>query len=254
MASIPRIVLDAYRNVVFLTGAGVSVASGIRPYRGPDGIWNDETLVRLADIGTFHAEPLAVWKHWWKMRELSLGAQPNAAHLSLAALEAARPAGMGFTLITQNVDGLHDRAGSRSLVEFHGNGLRTRCSDPRCDLPPFVDPLKDGDSVPLCPRCGAPLRPDIVFFGEAIPPRQHEAAALALDHCQLFIAVGTSATVWPAAQFVNEAKGHGARTIYINLQSLGALGGTGDFDEEYLGRAEELLPAIFGPWGDSPEA
>lgn len=242
-----RVDLGKYRRVVFLTGAGVSVASGIRPYRGPDGLWNDEALVRLADIETFRAEPLAVWKHWWKMRELALAAQPNAAHRALAALEARRPAGSSFTLVTQNVDGLHGRAGSLSLVEYHGNGLRSRCSDPGCGLPPFQDPRSAGEVVPSCPRCGAPLRPDIVFFGEPIPEAPREAADAAVEACGLFVAVGTSATVWPAASFVDVAKRRGARTIYLSLQPLGALGGSGAFDEEYLGRAEELLPAMFEP-------
>lgn len=247
MADAGSINLDDYANVVFLTGAGVSVASGIRPYRGPGGLWNDETLAKLADIGTFEREPLSVWKHWWKMRELARAAAPNAAHLALARLEAARPPGSSFTLVTQNVDGLHARAGSLSLVEYHGNALRTRCSDPCCDLPPYVDETAGGEAVPTCPRCGAPLRPDIVFFGEMIPPFQRDAVEEALDACDLFVAVGSSATVYPAAMFVNVARHQGARTIYVNLQPIEALGGEGHFGEEYLGPAEELLPRLFTP-------
>lgn len=250
----PTINLDAYAGVVILTGAGVSVASGIRPYRGPGGLWNDAALERLSHIETFREDPLAVWRHWWKMRELGLAARPNEAHLALARLEAARPAGTRFTLVTQNVDGLHARAGSRSLVEYHGNGLRSRCADPGCGLPSFVDPTVDGDAVPSCPRCGAPLRPDIVLFGEPIPDPEREAVEAALEGCGLFIAVGTSATVYPAAMFVDIAKRRGARTAYLNLQPLGALGGSGDFDEEYLGPAEELLPRLLGPQARWPEA
>jgi len=243
----PRIRLGDYRNIVILTGAGVSVASGIRPYRGPDGLWNDETLVRLSEIGTFRADPLGVWQHWWKMRELGLNAKPNTAHTALAEAEASLAPGTRFTLVTQNVDGLHTAAGSRSVVEYHGSGMRSRCSNPDCSLPPFRDPQCSGDTVPLCPRCGSPLRPDIVLFGEEIP----RAAALtvedALDACELFIAVGTSGTVWPAAMFVNVAGSRGARTVYINLQPLESLGGSGSFDEVYIGPAEELLPRMLGP-------
>ncbi|MBP7095093.1 MAG: NAD-dependent deacylase [Spirochaetia bacterium] len=237
----------AYRNVVVLTGAGVSVASGIRPYRGPGGLWNDATLARLADIETFVAEPLEVWRHWWKLRELARGAEPNPAHLALAAFERSRSAGSSITLVTQNVDGLHGRAGSRALVEYHGNALRTRCSNPRCSLEPYDDRTASGDAVPRCPRCGANLRPDIVLFGESIPEAAREAVERALAACDLFVAIGTSATVYPAALFVDIAKRRGARTVYLNLQGLDALGGSGDFDEEILGPAELLAPRYFAP-------
>jgi NAD-dependent deacetylase len=239
----------SYRHVVFLTGAGISVASGIRPYRGPDGLWNDETLVRLSDIETFHAEPLAVWLHWWKLRGLAMAAQPNPAHLTLVRLEAlfADRAGCTFTVITQNVDGLHGRAGSHNLVEYHGSGLRTRCSNRNCDLPAYVDESCAGSTVPLCPRCGSYLRPDIVLFGESIPLQSRVAAERSLQACDLFLAVGTSATVYPAAMFVDVAKARGARTVYINLQPIDVLGGCGSFDESWLGPAEDLLPALFLP-------
>lgn len=246
MAAETRIRLGDYRNAVFLTGAGVSVASGIRPYRGPDGMWNDEKLVQYSHIDTFRRDPLGVWRHWWKVRELALAARPNAAHLALAELEASRPAGAGFTLVTQNVDGLHQRAGSRALVEYHGTTMRTRCSNPSCRLPPFEDATCSGDAVPACPRCGSPLRPDIVLFGEAIPAGPRDAVQAALERCDLFVSIGTSGTVYPAAMFVSVAKSRGARTVYLNLQSLDALGGTGAFDEELLGPAELLVPRVFG--------
>lgn len=242
--------LDRYRHVVFLTGAGVSVASGLRPYRGPNGLWKDETLARLSNIETFAAEPLEVWRHWWAMRALALAAEPNAAHLALARLEAARPAGATFTLVTQNVDGLHARAGSVNALEYHGNGLKTRCSNPRCSLEPFVDARIAGDSVPECPLCGYPLRPDIVFFGEAIPVRESHGAKRALDQCDLFVAVGTSATVFPAASFARSAKYSGARTLCLNLERVDLA--EGDFDEVILGPAEETLPRSFGPTVRSP--
>jgi len=245
-SEVPSIRLADYRNIVILTGAGISVASGIRPYRGPDGLWNDETLVKYSNIATFNTDPLGVWRHWWKMRELGLMAKPNAVHTALAESEASLPSGTHFTLVTQNVDGLHAAAGSTSVIEYHGSGMRSRCSNRACSLPPFRDLQCSGDTVPLCQRCGAPLRPDIVLFGEAIPSAAAEAVDAALDTCDLFIAVGTSGTVWPAAMFVNVAGNRGARTIYLNLRPLASLGGSGSFDEAYIGPAEVLLPRMLG--------
>jgi NAD-dependent deacetylase len=243
MHDAPHIDFEAYFHVVFLTGAGISVASVIRPYRGPGGLWNDETLVKFSDIETFWSRPGEVWDFWRKTREVVLAARPNPAHLSLARLEGSRPVGSSFTLITQNIDGLHLSAGSGEVVEYHGNVMRTRCSNEGCDLEPFRDEAVSGD-LPLCPRCGAVLRPDIVMFGEAIPAEARRRAAEALRSCDLFVAVGSSGTVYPASTFVDEAKSAGARTIYVNLQPLDSLGGRGAFDEEYLGKAEELLPRM----------
>lgn len=239
-----KINLDEYRNVVFLTGAGISVASGIRPFRGPDGLWTDKTLERLTQIETFNDEPQEVWRFWRSMRAVALEAVPNAGHLELARIEAARPAGSRFTLITQNIDDLHTRAGSARVLEYHGSGLRTRCSRRDCSLEPFEDPSVSGDPVPACPRCGSPLRPDIVFFGEMIPAETSRIAQRAVDGCDLFVAVGTSATVYPAASFARSAKYAGARTVCFNLSSVDSA--CGDFDEEILGPCEETLPRCFG--------
>lgn len=239
-----------YGRVVLLTGAGISVASGIRPYRGPGGLWNDESLVKYSDISTFLEDPLGVWDFWWKTREIVLAARPNPAHEALAAFEARRAgagaAADGFTLITQNIDGLHRRAGSRNLVEYHGNVLFTRCSDPACGLPPFEDEGLGEGRLPLCPRCGSALRPDIVLFGEAIPPENHRAASAALARCELFVAIGTSGTVYPANGFVSTAKEAGARTLYLNLESIRGEDPFSAFDGELLGKAEELVPGLFG--------
>jgi NAD-dependent deacetylase len=239
-----RIDISTYRGIVVLTGAGISAASGIRTYRGPDGLWNDETLVRLSDGETFRADPLAVWRFWSASRSICAEARPNAAHLALAALERALRPEQRMTIITQNIDGLHSRAGSSSVVEFHGNVGRTRCSNPACDLPPFADAKPYMDAVPLCPRCGSNLRPDIVLFHEIIPARHSTDALHALADCDLFVAIGTSGTVYPASDFVQWAFDRGARTVFVNLESLGE--GNLYFKEEYLGRAEELVPLIFG--------
>lgn len=244
-------------RVVVLTGAGISVASGIRPYRGPGGLWNDESLVRFSHVEAFVQDPLAVWDFWWKTREIVLSARPNPAHRSLAGFESRfvsgalpdQPSGRRdrrFSLITQNIDGLHLRAGSRNVIEYHGNVLFTRCSRPTCDLEPYEDASLGDGRIPRCPRCGAPLRPDIVMFGEAIPAHARDGAADVLRDCDLFVAIGTSGTVYPAAGFVSVAKRSGARTLYVNLESIGAGDRMSDFDEELLGRAEELVPRLFG--------
>jgi NAD-dependent deacetylase len=236
--------VSRYSGIVILTGAGISAASGIRTYRGPGGLWNDETLVRLSDGNTFKTAPLDVWRFWSGARRLSMEASPNAAHLALAGLERRLRPGQGLTIVTQNIDGLHGRAGSSRVVEFHGSVLRTRCSSPFCDLPPFEDRSLYEVSVPSCPRCGAPLRPDLVLFNEAIPERDYAEALAALERCDLFVAIGTSGTVYPASGFVDQASARGARTVFLNLESLGE--GRGRFGEEYLGRAEETVPRVFG--------
>ena len=233
-----------YSGIVFLTGAGISAASGIRTYRGPDGLWNDETLVRLSDGETFRTNPLDVWKFWSAARRISAAASPNAAHFALAGLEQRLRAGQRISIITQNIDGLHGRAGSPRVIEFHGSVHRTRCSNDACRLAPFPDEALYEESVPLCPRCGSNLRPDIVLFNEMIPPENYSGAFQALADCDLFVAIGTSGTVYPASNFVQQAFDRGARTIYLNLESLGEENPY--FKEEYLGKAEELVPLIFG--------
>ena len=242
----PRIDTDKYRKIAVLTGAGISAASGMRTYRGPDGLWNDETLVKYSHRETFDADPLGVWRFWWKTREACLAARPNRAHEVLAELEARiRPRGV-FGIVTQNIDGLHARAGSRDVVEFHGNVLRARCSNEGCGLPPFRDESVGADELPLCPLCGSPLRPDIVMFGEMIPEANSAGASRIVEGCDLFIAIGTSGTVYPAAAYVRLAARGGARTVYVNLEPIGDGDPFSSFQEEQLGRAELILPELLG--------
>jgi NAD-dependent deacetylase len=243
---VPRIELGKYRKILVLTGAGISVASGIRPYRGPGGLWNDEKIVKYSEYKTFLAESLETWRFWWAAREACMAAKPNAAHLALARVEAELRGDQEFTLITQNIDGLHARAGSRRVEEFHGSILLTRCSREACELRPFVDAAVSGEETPPCPRCGAKLRPDIVMFGEAIPEASSRAAEAAIRGCDLFIAIGTSGTVYPASGFVSRAANEGARTVYVNLESILDREPASGFGEEHLGRAEEVLPALLG--------
>lgn len=234
--------LTRYRQIVFLTGAGISAASGLRTYRGTDGLWKEEDADARATAEGFARDPLGAWRLFGPLRKAARDALPNPAHVALAELEQ-RLEGASVTIITQNVDGLHQRAGSRGVIELHGSVHRTRCSDPACALAPFDD-HDVPDAVPPCPRCGAALRPDVVFFGEAIPAEAEWHAKRSLRDCDLFVAIGTSGTVSPAASFVRSAEYAGAHTVLVNLEPMQPRHPA--FQREILGRAEEIVPSLFG--------
>ncbi|HVI03455.1 MAG TPA: NAD-dependent deacylase [Enhygromyxa sp.] len=235
--------LTSHRRIVVLTGAGISVASGLRPYRGPGGLWDEHPeLERLATAETARRDLLAIWRAFAPMRPQVLAAEPNAAHLALARFEAQHP-DKQLTIITQNVDGLHTRAGSRRVIELHGNIMRTRCDNMKCMLDWFEDTTVPSE-LPRCPECGEPLRPDVVLFNEAIPAAPEQLSRRALNECDLFLAIGTSGTVSPAANFVRSAEYAGARTIFVNLERLDPPNPM--FHESYLGRAEEQVPQLLG--------
>ncbi len=238
----PSIDWNRYANIVVLTGAGISVGSGLRPYRGPNGLWEEGDTARVSDRATFDEDPLAVWQFFGALRTTLKTAQPNAAHVALAQLQKSLGAEQTFTLITQNIDGLHQRAGNTDVIELHGSIASTRCSNDGCDLPPFADDDPHGESVPLCPACGAPLRPDIVLFGEIIPAKADWLTRRALRACDLFLAIGTSGLVSPASQFVRSAKYMGATTVLINLEPMSPRNEA--FDDEMVGPAEVILPRL----------
>lgn len=233
-----------YRRIVFLTGAGISAASGLRTYRGPGGIWDDAEVAECAHVRTLLRQPQRTWALFGGMREPVAAAEPNAAHLALARFEAALGPGHEFLLITQNIDGLHQRAGSRRVVELHGNVCTTRCSHDGCTLAPYADSATHAGDVPTCPECGAALRPDIVLFGEMLPMQALHQVHEALQDCDLFVAVGTSGTVTPAAEFVRGARHAGAHTVYLNLEPMRPRHPA--FAEELIGPAEDLLPRWLG--------
>lgn len=227
------------RNVVVLTGAGVSVASGLKSYRGPGGLWttNPELASRL--VAGVDAETLWTVACDWR-KELAK-AEPNAAHRALVAFERNLIAQGGtFTLITQNVDGLHTKAGSLNVIEFHGTLKRSRCSA-RCGAEPFIDEREEGPPVPTCERCGVPVRPDIVLFNEMIGAHEDWTAKRALRDADLFVAIGTSGTVSPASNFVRSAAYAGAHTVLINLEAPDSV----PFTEVIRGEAETLVPELF---------
>lgn len=203
--------LQKTKHAVVLTGAGVSAESGLSTFRDPqEGLWSKYRPEDLATPEAFAREPQTVWR-WYQWRRSKLRVvEPNPGHYALADLQALLPA---FTLITQNVDGLHQRAGSRDVVEFHGNITRTVCSDKSCSGQWHPD---DEREPPVCPLCEAYLRPDVVWFGESIPASAMERSLLALAECDLFLSIGTSSVVYPAAGMAQQVAARGATVAEIN--------------------------------------
>jgi NAD-dependent deacetylase len=199
------------RRVVALTGAGISIESGIPPFRGPGGLWEKIDPMEVAHIDAFRRNPQKVWDLLLReMQAVLVKAVPNPAHCGLAALEAL---GHLQAVITQNVDGLHQQAGSRDVIEFHGNFAWQRCM--MCDRRCRSDELDLAEIPPRC-ECGGIFRPDCVFFGELIPPEQLARAQQLVADCRVMLVVGTSATVHPAAMLPLLAREAGARVIEIN--------------------------------------
>jgi NAD-dependent deacetylase len=224
------------RSVTVLTGAGVSAESGIPTFReAQTGLWAQYDPRELATPQAFVRNPRLVWEWYAWRRSLIEKAQPNLAHYALVDLEQGLPT---FLLVTQNIDGLHWRAGSRDMVEMHGNIARTKCFDEGHRVDWWSD---NGDVPPRCPRCGGFLRPDVVWFGEGIPDHALRLALDATSQCDVFVCIGTSAVVQPAAQLPLVAKRHGARIIEINPTQT-ALSVIADWSLQ--GRAGELLPGI----------
>jgi NAD-dependent deacetylase len=221
------------RNIVVLTGAGVSAESGLSTFRGPDGLWEGHRVEDVCTPEAFHRNPALVHE-FYDARRAKLGTvEPNAAHKALARLDAEWAGDL--LLITQNVDDLHERAGSKRLLHMHGELTRGWCID--CDERfDWVGPMGEDASCPACEVQGQ-VRPDIVWFGEM--PYEMDRIDDALRRCDLFVSIGTSGAVYPAAGFVQTARYCGARTLEINLEpSLGSY----MFDESRVGRAGELVP------------
>ncbi len=238
MPELPPDLLDALRGaerVVALTGSGVSAESGVPTFReAQTGLWERFDPQELATPEAFARDPRLVWDWYEWRRELVEGAEPNAGHLALAELERRLPS---FTLVTQNVDGLHQRAGSDEVVELHGNILRSKCSLEGT----MVDDYDPGGAPPPCPRCCAPLRPDVVWFGEALPGEAYEAASEAARACDLFLSVGTSSLVYPAAALPFEALENGAGLVEVNPDETPL---TAHADHVLRGPAGEMLPRL----------
>jgi NAD-dependent deacetylase len=231
------------RRVVALTGAGISAESGIPTFRDAQtGLWARFRPEELATAAAFRHDPKLVWDWYAWRRGLVAQAAPNAGHRALARLEGLVPE---LTLVTQNVDGLHGRAGSRRVIELHGNIHRNKCFE--------EDVVVEGgiaapDGPPQCPRCGAPLRPDVVWFGESLPPQALAAAEAAARGCDLLFSIGTSAAVFPAAQLPVTALQSGSMVVEINKDPT-PLTGVATFS--LLGQAGEILPRLLAAtWPD----
>lgn len=221
------------RNIVVLTGAGVSAESGLATFRGPDGLWEGHRVEDVCTPEAFRRDPALVHS-FYDARRAKLGTvQQNAAHEALARLDAEWPG--EFLLVTQNVDDLHERAGSKRLIHMHGELTKGWCL--ACDERfAWAGPMGEGA---FCPNChvGGRVRPDIVWFGEM--PYGMDRIDDALRRCDLFVSIGTSGAVYPAAGYVQTARYCGAKTLEINLEpSLGSV----FFDESRTGPAGELVP------------
>ncbi len=225
-------------SIVVLTGAGVSVESGLPSFRGADGLWHGYRLEEVATPEAFARQPALVQRFYDERRRqlLADGIGPNKAHLALADLE--RRWDGDFLLVTQNIDNLHELAGSTSILHMHGEILKARCLD--CEA---VSPWRDDlEQAHACPACGAAdrLRPHIVWFGEM--PLELDLVYQALEGVDLFLAIGTSGQVYPAAGFVQAVREIGrARTMELNLEPSAV---HGQFDEQRIGVATEVVPAL----------
>ncbi|MBI3090015.1 MAG: NAD-dependent deacylase [Candidatus Tectomicrobia bacterium] len=228
--------LAAARRVAVLTGAGISAESGVPTFRGADGLWRRYRAEDLATPQAFARDPRLVWEWYDWRRQLIAKVEPNAGHLALARLEARCP---DFSLITQNVDGLHPKAGSRRLVELHGNIWRLRCTAEQRTLVDARVPLPE--LPPRCPTCQALARPDVVWFGEALPQAVLEAAFEAAREAEVFLVVGTAAVVQPAASLPLTAKRAGAYVIEVNLEPTPI---SSSVDESLFAPAGEVLPLL----------
>lgn len=229
-----RTLLEQAQKIAVLTGAGISAESGIPTFRGSAGLWKQFRPEDLATPQAFARDPELVWQ-WYKWRRTLIAeVKPNPAHLALAELERHI---RQFTLITQNVDGLHQDAGSQSVLEVHGSIWRLRCTS--C-LREWLDRNLALDIPPRC-ECGAIARPGVVWFGENLPQQIWNAAEQAVQSSDLFLIVGTSAVVYPAAGLIPLARTCGARTIEINVEETPV---SGLVDCTLTGRAGEILPQL----------
>jgi len=226
-------------RITVLTGAGVSAASGVPTFRGADGLWKRFRVEELATPQAFARDPRLVWE-WYDWRRQRIAAcRPNRGHDVLAAWSGRFP---HFTLITQNVDGLHERAGTRGLLRMHGSIWEVACWSACAGSPArWRDEAVPFDEIPpRCTYCGGLIRPGVVWFGEALDP-EILTRCLEATRCDLFLTVGTSAIVYPAASLVDEARQHGAFTVEINVDSTGA---SSSVDLAVKGPAEQVLAEI----------
>jgi len=236
-----RLRLDASTRLLVLTGAGVSAESGVPTFRAAGGLWENHPVEKVASPEGFREDPELVWRFYSERRRKARDVQPNPGHDALAAIEERM--GDRFLLVTQNVDGLHRRAGSRRLVEIHGSLFETRCTD--CDRPPFPDDREYG-TPPTCEVCRkGRLRPAVVWFGELLDLERLGRIEGFMNEARgsrfVFLAAGTSGIVYPAAGLVLEARAAGAETWLVNADAPDNLGAFHHFVQGPSGR---ILPGL----------
>jgi NAD-dependent deacetylase len=234
----PRPLISALRGsarALVLTGSGISAESGVPTFReAQTGLWARFDPQELATPEAFDRDPGLVWDWYAWRRRLVAEVRPNVGHLAIAEMQHLVPR---FTLATQNVDGLHQKAGNREVIELHGNITRTRCSVEGTT----VEHYDEEESPPCCPSCGAPLRPDVVWFGEMLPPGALETASRAARSSDVFLSVGTSSLVYPAAALPYEALENGAMLVEVNSRETPL---SSHVDYTLRGFAGDVLPRL----------
>lgn len=222
------------KRVAVLTGAGISAESGVPTFRGESGLWKKFRPEELANVNAFLSNPKLVWEWYNYRKKLISEVKPNPGHVALVAIENQIPE---FCLITQNVDGLHRTAGSQTILELHGNIMRSKCLD--CGMKDET-PLLEFTDVPKC-LCGGMMRPDVVWFGEMLPEDVIRDAFERTEACEVFLCIGTSAVVHPAASLPMVARQAGAYVVEINLDSTVI---SDRVDESILGQSGNILPKL----------
>jgi NAD-dependent deacetylase len=228
-------ILRAAKAIAVLTGAGISAESGVPTFRDADGLWQGHAIEEVATPEAFRRNPRIVWRFYNERRANLKLVRPNAGHFALARLDE-RPG--RCIIVTQNVDGLHARAGSRTIHELHGNLARTRCTGCGHIEDRGLEPLNE---LPRCDRCRALLRPDIVWFHEMLPHETWSAAESAVEEVDVLLVVGTSAIVHPAAGLIRTAKSYDHAVIECNIQETAA---SALADISLTGKSGEILPAL----------
>lgn len=229
-----------HRRIVVLSGAGLSARTGLGTFRGPDGRWSlDPQLEEAMHASALPGSIPALWRVWGDMARVAAAHGPTPGHFAIAR--------MGAQVITQNVDGLHQAAGSEDVTELHGSARRAVCLDPRC---PWTAPLEPGEgdraedhgAPSACPVCGAPTRPDVVLFDEQLPAAAIDRALALTREADLFVVVGSSGVVMPAAQLAPRARAAGATTVLVDIDPPREAAHGGIFDHVLRGDAHEVLP------------
>lgn len=227
--------LQPAKKIVFFTGAGISAESGISTFRGKDGIWNKMKPEELASFDAFMRNPDLVWEWYQHRREIINKVQPNAGHIAIADLEKY----FEVSVITQNIDNLHRRAGSKTIFELHGNIERNFCI--KCHTFYNSNDLEISGTAPKCSKCGGLVRPDVVWFGEMLPQDEFSNGERAAEWSDICFVVGTSAVVYPAAYIPQTAKRAGSYIVEINIEPT-ELSRYADYS--LFGKAGEILPEI----------